>query len=110
MLFIIGIAAKKMKKKLLLFGISASLGLASTGMQVSVALPPPEDIPEEVLRTEIITEARSPIDGQPLTAAEYAQIRAQLAESPFPPQVDSNIQQLIFLLNVRKFLKTFTPF
>jgi len=38
----------------------------------ATALPPPEDLPEEILRTEIITEARSPIDGQPLTAAEYA--------------------------------------
>lgn len=38
----------------------------------AIALPPPEDVPEEILRTEIITEARSAIDGQPLTAAEYA--------------------------------------
>jgi hypothetical protein len=45
-----------------------------------IALPPPEDLPEEILRTEIITEARSPIDGQPLTAAEYAQLQTQQPE------------------------------
>ena len=46
----------------------------------AIALPPPDDLPEEILRTEIITEARSPIDGQPLTAAEYAQLQAQQPE------------------------------
>ncbi len=44
------------------------------------ALPPPEDLPEEILRTEIITEARSPIDGQPITPAEYAQLQLQQPE------------------------------
>jgi hypothetical protein len=79
-------------------------------MPISVALPPPEDIPEEVLRAEIITEARSPLDGQPLTSAQYAQIQAEIAESPFPPQLASNIQELIFLLNVRKFFTILVPF
>lgn len=99
-----------MNQKLLLFRISISLGLILTGMQSSLALPPPEDIPEEVLRTEIITEARSPIDGQPLTAAEYAQIEAEIAESPYPPELNSEIRQLIFLLNIRKLFTTFIPF
>ena len=35
----------------------------------ALALPAPEDIPEEVLRAEIITSARSPLDNQPLTEA-----------------------------------------
>ncbi|MBE9169166.1 hypothetical protein IQ238_17115 [Pleurocapsales cyanobacterium LEGE 06147] len=78
--------------------------------QSSLALPPPEDIPEEILRTEIILEARSPINGKPLTAAEYAQLQAQLAESPYPQQLNSEIRQLIFLLEIRKFFKTITPF
>ena len=43
------------------------LSLVTGGMlliahQKSLALPPPDYIPEEVLRTEIILEARSPID------------------------------------------------
>lgn len=44
------------------------------------ALPPPEDLPEEILRTEIITEARSPINGQPITPAAYAQLQLQQPE------------------------------
>ncbi|OKH26114.1 hypothetical protein NIES593_03295 [Hydrococcus rivularis NIES-593] len=99
-----------MYRKLLSFGIGVSLGLASTGMQASVALPPPEDIPEEVLRTEIIIEARSPLDGQPLSATEYAQLEAQIAKSSYPPQLSSQIQQLIFLLNIRKFFTILFPF
>ena len=66
----------------------------------SLGLPPPEDIPEEILRTEIITEGRSPINGQPLTAAEYAELQQSNTESKFPPQLSSQVQQIIFLLNL----------
>ena len=66
------------------------------------ALPPPEDTPEEVLRTEIITEARSPIDGKPLTAAQYAELTAQLeGRQPPDPQVNPKLRELIFLLRLR---------
>jgi hypothetical protein len=99
-----------MYQKLLSFGSGVGLGLTLTGMQASVALPPPEDIPEEVLRMEIITEARSPLDGQPLMAAEYAQLEAQIAKSPYPSQLSSQIQQLIFLLNIRKLFTILIPF
>lgn len=89
--------------------IFISLTLQLLGTQIGVTLPPPEDIPEEVLRTEIITEGRSVIDGEPLTAAEYAQIQAKLAERPYPHQIDSKLRNLIFLLKIRKMLKTFVP-
>ena len=36
--------------------IPISLALQMVFFEVGVTLPPPEDIPEEVLRTEIITE------------------------------------------------------
>ncbi|MCA1994242.1 MAG: hypothetical protein LDL41_19675 [Coleofasciculus sp. S288] len=78
--------------------------------QSAVCLPPAEDVPEEVLRTEIITEARSPIDGKPLTAAEYAQLQAELAERSTPPELHPDIQQIIFLLRLRQLLQTVTPF
>jgi hypothetical protein len=78
--------------------------------EASIALPPPEDIAEEVLRTEIITEARSPIDGKPVTAAEYAEIEAKLKKSPFPPQLNPKLRHLVFLLRIRKLLNTITPF
>ncbi|MGK7931069.1 MAG: hypothetical protein AB4041_06515 [Microcystaceae cyanobacterium] len=86
-----------------------SFSIYLIGMPVGVALPPPDDLPEEVLRTEIILEGRSPINGEPVTAAEYEQQTAELAESPYPPQVNSELQQLIFLLRIRKMIKTFTP-
>jgi hypothetical protein len=76
----------------------------------TIALPPPEDIPEEILRTEIITEARSPLDGAALTATEYAELQAQIEEGKFPPNLDSDIKHLIFLLQIRKMFKTFFPF
>jgi hypothetical protein len=74
------------------------------------ALPPPDDIPEEILRTEIVVEARSPLDGQPVTASEYAELKGKLAQSPYPPQLSPQIEQLIFLLKIRKLIKTLTPF
>lgn len=73
------------------------------------ALPPPEDIPEEQLRLEIITAARSPIDNQPLTAAEYAQLQTQLQQGP-APEVPAQLRQLLFLLQLRRTLRTIIPF
>jgi hypothetical protein len=86
------------------------LGLTFVVAKPAFGLPSPEDVPEEVLRTEIITQARSPIDGKPLTAAEYAQLKAQLAERSTPVEINSKFRQLIFLLNLRHFLRTITPF
>lgn len=75
------------------------------------SLPPPEDIPEEILRTEIILEARSPVDGKPLSAAEYAQLRTQLQTAPSkPPQVSPQVQHLIFLLQLSYPLRKLFPF
>jgi hypothetical protein len=74
-------------------------------------LPPPEDTPEEVLRTEIIIEARSPIDGNPLTAAEYAELKAQLeGRQPPDPQVNPKLRELIFLLQLRHQIRQILPF
>ena len=98
-----------MKRQLLPWFVSLSTGIFLTGISASLALPPPSDIPEEILRPEIILEGRSPMDGQPMTAAEYAELKAKLAESPYPPQLNPQLQQLIFLLQVRKFIKTIIP-
>ncbi|MEH2167845.1 MAG: hypothetical protein V7K41_14450 [Nostoc sp.] len=83
--------------------------LSSYWRLAAIALPPPEDIPEEILRTKIIIEARSPIDGRFLTAAEYVQLQAQLQEVP-PPKLDPKIREQIFLLRIRKTLLQFFPF
>lgn len=73
-------------------------------------LPPPEDIPEEILRTEIILEGRSSIDGKPLTASEYAELQANIAQTPFPPELTPQVREIIWLLGIRKFIKIVTPF
>ncbi len=89
------------------FTISLSIGL--TIAKPALSLPPPEDTPEEILRTEIILEARSPIDGKPLTAAEYAELEVKLAERGTPPQVSADIQHTIFLLRLLKLIRIITP-
>ncbi|MEO1429617.1 MAG: hypothetical protein AAFV71_11235 [Cyanobacteria bacterium J06633_8] len=75
-----------------------------------IALPPKEDIPEEILRTEIIIEARSPIDGKLLSAAEYAQLQAELKTRPYPPKLSPKVRETVFLLRLLKILKTLFPF
>ena len=77
---------------------------------VAIALPQPEDPPEEILRTEIIIETRSPIDGSPLTAADYAELQAQLQAPLENPDVSSEIKYLIFLLQIRRVIKPILPF
>ncbi|MEH1940744.1 MAG: hypothetical protein V7L01_11055 [Nostoc sp.] len=97
-------------KLLCLIVITATLiALSSYWGSTVIALPPPEDTPEEILRTKIIIEARSPIDGKSLTAAEYIQLQAQLQEAP-PPKLDPKIREQIFLLRIRKTLLQFFPF
>lgn len=79
----------------------------------ATALPPPEDLPEEVARTEIITEARSPIDNKRLTAAEYSDLQAQLRQRPPEnprDQVSPELRRTIGLLRLRKFIRTVFPF
>lgn len=86
-------------------------GLLLVAVEPSLALPSPDDQPEEVLRTEIITGARSPIDGKPLTASEYAQLQTNLQEpGPSRPQVGRSLEKNLNLLRLRKFIKTFFPF
>jgi hypothetical protein len=85
-------------------------GILLIAHQKSLALPPPDDIPEEVLRTEIILEARSPIDGRPLTASEYAQLQEENSKSPYPPQINSKIRTIVFLLQILDFVRTTVPF
>ncbi len=72
-----------------------------------------EDPPEEVLRAEIYTDARSPIDGKQLTAAEYTELMEKLRSlDSIPPEdlVSPKVVEVIGLLKLRKFLKQFIPF
>ena len=99
-----------MNNKLLIVGMSLGMNLLSGIGQMALSLPPPEEIPEEVLRTEIITEARSPLDNKPLTAAEYAELQAKLATSPFPPELSPKVRDIVQLLSLLKFFRIITPF
>lgn len=86
-----------------------SIVLSGAAIQTSMALPPPEEIPEEVLRTEIITEGRSPIDNEPLTTEEYAELQADLQDSPYAPELSTEVRETIFLLQLLDFFRTFIP-
>ena len=94
--------------------VSATIGIAIAsiplGYKPALALPPASDIPEEVLRTEIILEARSPVDGKPLNAAQYAELQAQLQTRSAPPKLNPQVRDTIFLLRLRRTLRTFFPF
>jgi hypothetical protein len=83
--------------------------LGSDGSKRAIAKSEIPEIPEEILRTEIILSARSPINGQPLTATEYAELQKQLQVIP-PPRLDAGIRDRIFLLRIRKAILQFLPF
>lgn len=87
------------------------MGVGVSSVSLAQTLLPPEEIPEEILRTEVITAARSPVDGKLLTAAEYAELQAELrSTAAVKPKVSPKIQRLILLLRVRKVLKSIVPF
>ncbi|MBS9392735.1 MAG: hypothetical protein HEQ29_06150 [Dolichospermum sp. LBC05a] len=96
---------------LLILGVTTSIlvGLSGHSGKAVMALSPQADIPEEILRTEIILTVRSPIDGRILTPAEYAELQAQIQISP-PPRLASGIRDKVFLLQLRKTLLQFFPF
>jgi hypothetical protein len=99
MIFITSLCA--MKSALLPSSIALCLLAAPAS-----GLPAPEDIPEEVLRTEIITEGRSPFDGKPLTAAEYAELEATIQRDPPNPQVNPKVEDLVYLIRLRKLFRS----
>ena len=96
---------------LLILGFTTSILVALSGHsgKAVMALSPQADIPEEILRTEIILTVRSPIDGRILTPAEYAELQAQMQISP-PPRLASGIRDKVFLLQLRKTLLQLFPF
>ncbi|BAZ14191.1 hypothetical protein NIES4071_60310 [Calothrix sp. NIES-4071] len=101
---------KKVFSFITFVAITSVLTVVVSGFSlVAVSLPPSDDIPEEILRTEIITAARSPVDGKLLTAAEYLELQSQLSAVP-PPKLDPKIRENIFLLRLRSALKSVFPF
>ncbi len=87
------------------------LCLVSLATPVDAQLPPPDDKPEEVLRMEMITDARSPINGEALTAAEYAELQAYLRSSDrLQPQLSPKLQGQVIKLRLLKVLRGLFPF
>lgn len=100
------------RRQLILIGVGTSMIVGSNlfiSKQIALSLPPPAEIPEEVLRTEIIVAANSPIDGKPLTAAQYAELQTQIQDSP-PLKLSPQVRETIFLLRLRQLIRTFAPF
>lgn len=74
----------------------------------STAIEP--DLPEEVLRSEILLDGRSPFDGTRLTATEYAELEQEIEQrNAVEPQVAPKIRRLVGLIKFRKFLKRVLP-
>ncbi|WP_310426882.1 hypothetical protein [Chamaesiphon sp. VAR_48_metabat_135_sub] len=77
----------------------------------AVDLPPDKDIPEEVLRAEIITEGRSPLDGKALSAADFAElvVNAQQKldrDNAISATSNPKIKEILLLIRLRNFLKS----
>lgn len=71
------------------------------------------DLPEEVLRAEIYTEARSPVDGKFLTAREYVELQEELSKLDGATAaflVSPRLRELIDLLKLRRTLRQIIPF
>lgn len=102
-----------MKSQVIQRGTIASLlsSLILVSSNPTWALPPAQDTPEEVLRTEIILDARSPVDGRPMNPADYAALQAKQQAPYHPPaSLTSKVRSTVTLLKVRKFIKTYLPF
>jgi hypothetical protein len=93
-----------------LTSVSAASGLEVVPAEVAEVAEVTEEIPEEILRTEIITEARSPLTGEPLNAAEYAQLQAELASPAGGNLVSQDLRYLVFLLQLRRAVRPILPF
>ena len=72
---------------------------------------PDGDIPEEVLRAEIITEARSPISGKALSAKDFAELivntKQQLdRDDAIAATTNQKFKEALLLLRLRGFLRS----
>lgn len=84
---------------------------AGLGLPPPVALPPAEDLPEEVLVQELILQGRSPRDGAPLSPEDYAALAGELGEFPAGSvAVSPELQSLLAQLKLLKLLRDIVPF
>ncbi len=70
----------------------------------------PDDVPEEVLRSEILLDGRSSFTGERLSATEYAEMQSEIEQTnAIEPQVAPKLRTLVGLVKLRKFIKTVLP-
>jgi hypothetical protein len=70
----------------------------------------PEEIPEEVLRSEILLDGRSSFTGELLSATEYVEMESEIEKmNALEPQVAPKLRTLVGLVKLRKFIKTVLP-
>ena len=69
-----------------------------------------EDVPEEVLRSEILLDGRSSFTGERLSATEYAEMQSEIERTnAVEPPVAPKLRTLVGLIQLRKFIKTVLP-
>ncbi len=100
----------KIKIQLVKVGLYTTTML-SVATSVMANILPDADIPEEVLRAEIITEARSPIDGKALSAQDFAELvvntKQQLdRDDAIAATTNSKFKEAVLLLRLRGFLRS----
>jgi hypothetical protein len=98
----------KLAQSILLILTSCSIAIP---IAIAGNLPSANDIPEEILRAEIIVEARSPIDGKPLSATEFAElvvrVEQQLARDEGAATIKTSpFKNVLVLLRLRSFLRS----
>jgi hypothetical protein len=69
------------------------------------ALPPPEDIPEEILRIQPDLRSQSSQDNRPLSPHEYQTEQSEQSKGQ-DPEVTPEVMQLIYLLRIRQGLRS----
>lgn len=69
------------------------------------ALPPPEDIPEEVLRIQPNFRSQSTQDNRPLSPHEYQSEQSEQSKGK-DPEITPEAKQLIYLLRIRQGLRS----
>jgi hypothetical protein len=101
----------KIKVQLIRIGVYTMMIWQVTGSVMANNLLPDADIPEEVLRAEIITEARSPIDGKALSAKDFAELvvntKQQLdRDDAIAATTNPKFKETLLLLRLRGFLRS----
>lgn len=107
---------RSLLQRIAIAGFLSPLMLAHSGVVLAAPQTEPEklpveEVPEEILRTEIILDARSPIDGKPMSPAEYAELQAEELTRYQPHgTVAQEVKDVVTALRVRRFIKKFLPF